>query len=64
MLEDDLPKMGGEGVGPGVYEGAQVKGKDGKQVGMIPGLASGRREEDLAGGKDANALGSLGLAPG
>lgn len=47
-------------MGPGVSEGAQVKGKKGKQVGMIPGLTSGRSEEDLAGGKHASVWGPLG----
>lgn len=60
IFQDDLTKPQGGGVGPGVCEGAQVKGKNGKQVGMIPGLTSGRREEDLAGEKHASVLGSVG----
>lgn len=64
MLDDDLTELREGGVGPGVWEGAQAERKGGKRVGMIPGLTSGPREEDLAGGRDANGLGSLGSVPG
>lgn len=58
MLDDGLAKVGGGAMAPGACGGAQIMGQGEGGTGMSPGFTPGPREEGLAGGRDANALGS------